>query len=221
MKLRNAVKLRCRAAPTILALLSCAACTPPGVPPAERSSAPRHDAEAGITPRPEDASAPGPQEGISDASTEPRDATAPRPPLRASGSYQGHEFHAGDRVRIQARQGTLQRAITGHEKDVAYGAGQIGVLRGVYTKSVPSASGSPWHVEVGVVAWDAQKWCEFTPPWDRMVQGRPYSGDELARMNEECEKVVSLGAFEADIGLSYIAVTGGGHDAGRPAGRAM
>ena len=111
-------------------------------------------------------------------------------------------YRVGQRVRLVKRVGVFPPAESGHVRGLAYGPGQ----RGTIARFVRIAyADSDLINEVPIVRWDAQPWCEWEVPLDRMEEGRAYRGDELAAMTADCGPLIDLPAFERTVHPSYLA----------------
>jgi hypothetical protein len=111
-------------------------------------------------------------------------------------------FRAGDRVEVISRAGTLKPRESGHPREVSFDPGRTGTFRGA-TKVV-STDGI--EREVALVHWDAQRWREWSAPYERMQTGVMYGVDELERMAEKDGRMVLLPALDATIHPSYLKI---------------
>ena len=97
----------------------------------------------------------------------------------------------GMRVRSTKWDRGLDPTETGHPREIGLNKGHTGrILRFMNRTS------SGFTFPVVLVAWDAQKWHEWVPPYKRMQPGKAYSSEEINRMYDEGTEV-SLPSFEA------------------------
>lgn len=80
---------------------------------------------------------------------------------------------------------------SGHDREVSLNRGQHGVVTGFLRRKLAGVT-----FVVAVVAWDAQTWHEWIPPYKRMKEGHAYDSAEINRMYDEGVEV-KLGRFEA------------------------